>query len=384
MAVCSAATGDRGHAGIDDLMTRRWLRVSLFALLGLTLLFFVGGGPGTIRALRLLQDMRWSADEFAEHVAERVERVDGVPVLVYRPRDATGPLPAILLCHGATPAGARDTRFVPLARALAKAGFLVACPDLNALGELRIDVGDPGRIASVARWLIDRPEKCRGGRVALAGVSIGGAYCLVAAADPDLAADVSAVLALGSYESLERILMNWMVNPPRDEPGMYDAFVEVRRLVFLGNVERLLPLEDRTMVRRALRSLLRGEAISGSTEGLSAGGQRLLECSISTDPIDPETAVAILAPMAADIVALTPGREDRAPTAPVFLLHGASDPIIGPEESHRLAAVLKAAGTRVRVHVTDVFDHVDAGEVSLLSSLSLARFLAGFLAAAEG
>lgn len=88
--------------------------------------------------------------------------------------------------------------------------------------------------------------------------------------------------------------------------------------------------------------------------------------------------------MAADVVALTPGREGRAPTARVFLLHGASDPIIGPEETHRLAAVLKTAGTRVRVHVTDVFDHVDTGEESLLPSLSLARFLARFLAAAGG
>ena len=72
------------------------------------------------------------------------------------------------------------------------------------------------------------------------------------------------------------------------------------------------------------------------------------------------------------------------PAAPVYLLHGAADPIIGPEESRRLADTLGASGARARVHVTDVFDHVDAGEPSLLSTLSLARFLAGFLAAAGG
>jgi len=192
------------------------------------------------------------------------------------------------------------------------------------------------------------------------------------------------VLSLGGYESLERILTSWMVSPPRDTPGMYDPFVEGRRLVFRGNVERLLPPEDRTMLRRALQRLLRGDTVSGGTEGLSAAGQRLLECAISTEPIDPKTAAAILAPMAADIRTLSPGNTGRAPSAPIFLLHGASDPIIEPEESYRLAATLKASGARVQVHVTDVFAHVETGEASLLPSLSLARFLARFLAAAGG
>ena len=76
--------------------------------------------------------------------------------------------------------------------------------------------------------------------------------------------------------------------------------------------------------------------------------------------------------------ALSPERS-RPPDAPVYLLHGAGDNVIPTQESERLAAWL-APHTRVRVLVTPLITHVDAGVPrSVSDAWALVRFWAAVL-----
>src|SRR5687767_11960223 len=167
-------------------------------------------GCGTVRAASLLQDALEPPQTFATEVAESEEivptREGGVRLRIVRPARTAEPLPAFLLCHGAHEDGAEQPQLVALARALAVHGAMAAVVDLPPLRQFRMDTEDPRRIAGVARWLAARTDLVRDGRVALLGISVGGAYALIAAGDPDLAGRVSCVVAFGAYPDIGELL----------------------------------------------------------------------------------------------------------------------------------------------------------------------------------
>ncbi len=343
--------------------------------LGLT-----SSGCRTIRAAGILRDAQRPAYELTEGVHEDEVLVAGVSIRLYRPSDESGPWPTLLLCHGAVEAGAGDPRLVALARAFARHGAFVACPELRSLSSFRADPRDIEHLVDVTRWLEGLPE--RGDeRVSMVGISIGGSYCIVAASRPEVRKYISAVLAFGAYENLERLITAWLVTPERDVAELYDPLVEGRRRVLLGNLESLVPAQDRDPMRRELLALLRGEDVRDETAlELGPAGRRLLACARSTEPIDPATAAAVLAPLREDLRALSPGGDGKTPTARIVLLHGEEDPIVPPSETAILETELEEADTWVRSHVTDAFTHVGAGAPrSFLGSWSLLRFLAAFL-----
>jgi dienelactone hydrolase len=121
--------------------------------------------------------------------------VGGVPAVVFRPARGSGPWPALLFYSGATRRGRLHPAFLGLGRALAATGHLaaVAEPTGVGVGELQLPALDDALAA--ARALASSPE-ARGGRVGLAGVSVGAMLALVVAAEADLAGRVSVVLAL--------------------------------------------------------------------------------------------------------------------------------------------------------------------------------------------
>jgi len=300
-------------------------------------------GCGLTEAAHLLTDARRPAHELREGLSESTETIAGEHVALYRPNGVVDP-PPLVLCAGAVEAGIDDPRFVALARALAHRGFLVATPDLRSLRKFHIDDEDPVRIANVALGIPGTRK------VALSGISIGGSYCLVAAARPELRERVSCVLSFGGYADLRELLDLWLTAPVRDAPGVMDPAGEGRQRVLEGNRQRIDPaLYDATMA--------------------------------SGEPLTAEQSERLLAGIASKLAALSPVQGDRVPGAPVFLLHGSEDPIVSAADATKLEAHYKRQGVRVRLLVTDLFTHVDreSGTPSVMRSLPLLRFVAAFL-----
>lgn len=337
-----------------------------------------------VRAGRVLRDALDPGLDLASRVEETewtvAARAGPTRVRLLRPVGVQGPLPAFVVVHGAVDVGADEPRLTALARSISSRGATVGAIDLPALRSFRLDARDPGRIADVAAALAARTEIAADGRVALIGISVGGSYCLVAARDPALRERVPAVLGFGAYDDLNGLLSTWMTDPV-DAPGMFDPWREGRHLVFLGNVERLVDTRDVPWTRHALQALLRGEAAPRRPDDLGERARRLIDVAESEAAVPPATAEALLAPLEDDLARLSPLPTDDPPRGlHVYLLHGDGDPVVPTSAAHALGAGLEAAGADTRVHVTDVFGHVDAGEQpSLWQAWPLLRFLGAFL-----
>jgi dienelactone hydrolase len=355
--------------------------VVLLALLLLVAVALSSSACSALRAGRLLSDALQPPTDLGTRVT--VEDVDvdtragGVTVVLARPADADGPLPAVVLVHGAVDAGARERRFMAFVRAFAARGMVVAAPDLRALASFHMDVQDPVRIADVATWLAQESGYAEDGHVAIAGVSVGGSMGLLAADDDAVRDDVSAVMAFGGYADLEALLQHWMTQDTEDHGELFDPLTEGRRMVLLGNVDHLVEPAHRDEVRRHLRALLDGTVVGGHP--LPPDASEVVAVARSKDPLEPERARALLGRMRPVLTALSPSRAAR-PIAPVYLLHGASDPVVPVSDLDALATALEGRGVDVTAHVTELFDHVNAeSSPGFFESWPLLRFIGAFL-----
>jgi len=338
---------------------------------------------GTIRAGMMVRDAFKPAAELAPLVTESrmVVRAAGqdVPVRIYRPVEEEGPLPCVVLIHGAVTGGAGDSRMVALARAMAIRGGTIATPDLASLRRFRLDPNDPARVAAVARVLSGRGDLVADGRVAVMGISVGGSYGLLAALDPRLEGHVSTILAFGAYADLDRLLRRWMINPAPDVPDLLDPQTYGRRLVLRGNLEVLVPADEAEAVGNVIDGLLGHRQRIDAPEGLSAASDRVVAVAISEGPVDPDVVAEILAPLEMDVAALSPVRRERVPRVPVYLLHGEDDPVVPVADLAGLAEFLRLHGVRVLTHRTDLFSHVGRAEgdtPSLFRAWPLLSFIA--------
>jgi pimeloyl-ACP methyl ester carboxylesterase len=116
-----------------------------------------------------------------------------------------GPWPALVIVNGATPEGRREPALQRLVRGLARAGYVVALPDLPGLPEGRIDERTIESTVDVARAVADRPD-ARDGRVGLVGVSVGTSLALLAALEPELTGRVRVVTGTAPFADLANIV----------------------------------------------------------------------------------------------------------------------------------------------------------------------------------
>ncbi len=160
----------------------------------LVLLALVLDRPLLSRAVRALT---------REPLVEEI-RVDGVPVEIVRP-SGEGPWPAWLFVNGAHPLRRREPVVTQLSRGLARAGYLVAVPDIPGLGEGTITARTLEATWTTVRAVAERPD-VRGGRVALIGASTGAGLAILAASRPELIDRVSVVAAVAPYANLRKLV----------------------------------------------------------------------------------------------------------------------------------------------------------------------------------
>ncbi|HZP72900.1 MAG TPA: CocE/NonD family hydrolase [Gaiellaceae bacterium] len=130
--------------------------------------------------------------------------VAGIPATVVRPTTSP-PWPALVFMNGATPDGRNHATVRRLGVALARAGVVVFIPELPGVagGELSPQtLAHSVAVAEAAAGSADTVD----GRVALAGVSIGGTLALLSAADRRLQSRISVVACVAPFGDLAEVM----------------------------------------------------------------------------------------------------------------------------------------------------------------------------------
>lgn len=256
------------------------------------------------------------------HVGSRASAVD-----LYRlsnsPRSSTG----LVLVHGLSQQGKDDPRLRQAASLLARAGWAVAVPTVEGLTILRLRPDDALTIVAAIQALVQAGHR----PVAVLGVSLGAGPALLAAANPSISTDVSAVLALGGYASTVELLRFTLTGAYR-----FDG-VAGRR-----------PVSEPAIAQFAL----------ANADLLDGASRRLVD---NRDPAALDGLVAQLTPATRQLLAaLSPENVLGRLRAPLYLIHGRGDPAVPFTESLRLERAARAAGHGdVRVVIVGSLSHIE-------------------------
>jgi pimeloyl-ACP methyl ester carboxylesterase len=280
---------------------------------------------------------------FAADIRRTDVTLDGVTGHLYTPER---PSPPIMLLPGAAPLGKADPRAVRLARSLARAGRVVFIPDL-ALYERRLDVEDLDRIARGALALEAHPASSA--RVVLLGISYGGAFALVAAADDRLRGRLEQVATFGAYWDLVGVIQAVTTGT---------SLVGGLQVPWEGHPAARSILEEAIvgLSPEAARPGLRAALASADPAGLAADARPIFELLRNEDPKrTPELAAALPAELGDVLDRFSPASIEGRLDVPVVALHSTNDPAVPYGELIRLRAALPDA----RTLTVSSFRHVD-------------------------
>jgi fermentation-respiration switch protein FrsA (DUF1100 family) len=271
---------------------------------------------------------------------------------LYRPGDRLhGPWPGLVLVHGLTPDGKRDPRLTWTADRLARAGFVVAVPELSALRAQRLRPEDAAIVRDTLVRLAVHPA-VRREPVAVIAVSVGLGPVALALGEPALAEQVRVVLALGGYADARELVRYFTTGAyafgstggraPVD-PALAWAFLA-------RNLDLVPDARDRAAVTGALRTQSRAP-------DAGPGAQAVLALLENREPARVDGLLETLPPETRGLLdALSPARHLGRARVRLLLVHGKDDPAIPFTESLRLAA---AARDRARVVLVELIGHVE-------------------------
>jgi pimeloyl-ACP methyl ester carboxylesterase len=280
---------------------------------------------------------------FAPSVLRREATLDGVDGDIYLPARSG---PPILLVHGAAALGKDDPRLVRLARAVARSGRVVFVPSL-VLAERRFVGEDVERIVRGAAALSTRGDQ----PVTILGISYGGSFALVAAADPRLRGHLAQVAVFGAYFDLVGVLQAVTTGASAIDGHLYpwEGPPGARGILEEGATD-LLPSDAREEVRRALATRNPGE--------LEGEARAMYDLLVNRDPSRtaslatrlPEEVRQLLREFSPSSVA------DRL-DVPIISMHSLEDPAVPVAESIRLVRAIP----ETRLVLVRGFRHVDFG-----------------------
>lgn len=280
---------------------------------------------------------------FAADIRRTDVSLDGVTGHVYAPER---PSPPILLLPGAAPLGKDDPRAVRLARSLARAGRTVFIPDL-ILYERRLEAEDLDRVVRSALALSSHPAAQ--GEVSLLGISYGGSFALVAAADERLRGRLAQVATFGAYWDLVGVIQAVTTGA---------SLIDGVRIPWQGHPMARSILEEAVvgLSPEVNRSPLQAALGSGDPGALSTQERALFELLRNEDPARTRELVAGLSVELRDFLSgFSPSSVARGLDVPVVAMHSTDDPAVPYGELIRLRRALPEA----RVVTVSSFRHVD-------------------------
>jgi pimeloyl-ACP methyl ester carboxylesterase len=281
---------------------------------------------------------------FAPPVHREDASLDGVSGHLYVP---DRPSPPVLLLPGAATRGKEDPRAVRLARSLARAERLVFVPDLT-LYERRFDPEDLDRIVRSIVALSEHPSGR--GPVVVVGISYGGSFGLVAAADPRTAGRLEQVAVFGAYHDMVGVIQAVTTGV---------SLVDGARVPWQGHPLARAILQEAALSlvtersRPALRRALEGEGSAGT---LPKGAQAVFDLLANRDPTATFDLAARLPDRAQEFLArFSPASVADRIRVPVVAMHSTDDPAVPYGEALRLKQGLPEA----RLVTVRSFRHVD-------------------------
>ena len=262
-----------------------------------------------------------------------------------------GPWPGLVLIHGLTPEGKRDLRLTSTAALLARAGFVVAVPELPALRAQRLRPDD----AAVVRDTIDRlaaHPSVRRGPLTLIAVSVGLGPAALALGEPASVERVGLVVALGGYADARELVRYFTTGAYAFDGTSGRAVVDpaLAGSFLARNLDLMPDARDQAAVDGALRG-----RPAGTDTG--PGARAVLALLQNRDPARVDALIHALPVTTRELLeTLSPAHHLERTHARLLLVHGRGDPAIPFTETLRLAA---AVPDRSRLVIVDLVGHVE-------------------------
>jgi pimeloyl-ACP methyl ester carboxylesterase len=294
--------------------------------------------------------------------------------------------PGILLLHGVHPRGIDEPRLVDFARTLAAGGLSVLTPELPELMSYRLE---PRTIDHIRQLAAAHAQQTQTAAVGVVGISFAGGLALMAAAAQADVKPIGFVATVGAHDDLLRLSRYYAgeeVRGPAGErvdvaPHPYGARVLIRE-----HLELFFAPEDLAPAQRALDAYLHDQSGQARklAQQISARGRPTMAVLLDTTAHRQLGSLLSQAAAAArpQLMAASPHGHLRGLRVPVFLLHGAGDPIIPSIEARYLAREVPQRYLR-QVVITPLLRHAEFPEPPKLGETwQLVRFIRGIYEAA--
>jgi pimeloyl-ACP methyl ester carboxylesterase len=284
----------------------------------------------------------------------------GTATTIVRP-SGPPPWPTLVFANGATPDGRTHPAVLRLGRALARPGHLVLIPDLPGISVGELSPATLAAAIALTRAAVDKPEAADG-RVALAGVSVGGSLALLTAADPGLAGRISVIACIAPYTDLAKVMLLATTGMYRDGDRL-EAYA-VPDYLGVGLARSLAAMLTPTPAVDALRDELRALDHASadplapyrerSFDALGDEAARLFSLLTNRDPARFDHLYAALpGHVRSTVEALSPLRAAARLRAPVEIATAPRDRYFPVAESRALVRV----SPHVRLTVTSLLAH---------------------------
>ena len=122
----------------------------------------------------------------------------------------------MVVIHGVHHLGMNEPRLMRFAHALASHGYLVLTPQVDELADYSITKDSAVVIGDAVHELVRRSGAPK---VGLLGLSYAGGMSLIAASDPAVGQQLSAVIAIGAHDDLRRVLDFYETDQARAPDG---------------------------------------------------------------------------------------------------------------------------------------------------------------------
>jgi pimeloyl-ACP methyl ester carboxylesterase len=258
--------------------------------------------------------------------------------LIYYPTKSPA-TSAIVLAAGLSEQGCRHPRLIALSKLLASTGLLVVTPDIKEFREFDIS---PKAIDQILFWHKQVPTLEGSGdakKIGLAGISFSGTIAMLAAAKPEIRDSVGFIVSIGPYSSLIRCTRNWFAAGPITVTGDYHPTRFYAKWIIMRAALEMITVErDRIFLDSVLNDLLLQKKAPPAPIDLTPEGARWYAlATMKENQSDPELSNRIERHLVGRVYPLL-NAENAVKTlrCPVFLIHGAYDDLIPPEESIEL------------------------------------------------